>query len=197
MDRLSAVIIAAMLATPACDKDSPAPPPSRVEGASAGTRKAASTEAFCDVHTTSDNGPTLSYPPLAGAPVAAAQPGHWLWLNIWATWCKPCTDELPRLARWRDKLASAGRHVDLAFVSIDENEADVEAFRKEHPGGLPSARLVDPTGKQSAWFAAIGLDAGSPIPIHVFVSPAGHIRCARAGGVREQDYPAIERLLGE
>jgi thiol-disulfide isomerase/thioredoxin len=196
MDRLSAVIIAATLAAPACGKDSPAPPPSRVEGVSTGARKTASTEAFCDVHTASDDGPTLSLPPLAGAPVSAAQPGHWQWLNVWATWCKPCTDELPRLARWRDKLAAAGRHVDLAFVSIDDSDADVEAFRKDHPGTPASARLVD-TNKQSAWFAAIGLDAGSPIPVHVFVSPSGHIRCARAGGVREQDYPAIERLLGE
>jgi hypothetical protein len=31
----------------------------------------------------------------------------------------------------------------------------------------------------------------------VFVSPAGHIRCVRAGGVSERDYAAIESLLGE
>jgi hypothetical protein len=59
-----------------------------------------------------------------------------------------------------------------------------------------SARLADPK-KQAAWFTALGLDASSPIPIHVFVSPAGHIRCVRAGGVSERDYAAIESLLGE
>jgi thiol-disulfide isomerase/thioredoxin len=197
MDRLSALIVIGACAGAACDKDSPAPPPSRVEGAATGVaRKAASTEAFCDVHTTSDNGPTLSFPPLAGTPVPKAQSGHWQWINVWATWCKPCIDELPRLARWHDKLVAAGRHVDFGFVSIDDNAADVEAFRKDHPGAPASARLADPA-KYGAWFTALGLDAGAPVPVHVFVAPSGHIRCARAGGVREQDYAAIERLLGE
>jgi thiol-disulfide isomerase/thioredoxin len=196
MGRLSTLIVIGAFAGAACDKGSPAPPPSRVEGAAGVARKAASTEAFCDVHTTNDNGPTLSFPPLVGTPVPPAQSGHWQWINVWATWCQPCVDELPRLVRWRDKLAAAGRHVDFGFVSIDDNDADIEAFRKDHPGAPASARLADPS-KQGAWFTALGLDAGSPIPVHVFVSPSGHIRCARAGGVREQDYAAIERLLGE
>ncbi len=196
MGRLSALIAIGALAAAACDKDSPAPPTSRVESASGVARKVASTESFCDVHTATDNGPMLSFPPLAGTPAPPAQAGHWQWINVWATWCKPCVDELPRLARWHDKLVAAGRQVDFGFVSVDENDADVEAFRKAHPGAPASARLADPS-KQTAWFTALGLDAGSPIPIHVFVSPTGHIRCARAGGVREQDYAAIERLLGE
>src|SRR5438445_9125184 len=50
---------------------------------------------------------------------------------------------------------------------------------------------------QTAWFTALGLDAGSPIPIHIFASPSGHIRCARAGGIREQDYAAVVQLRSE
>ena len=192
MDRLSIVIVLAA----ACGKDAPqGPPPSRVDGAKVGSQQRASTEAFCDIHARDDNGPALTFPPLVGAlPPAAAD--HWRWINVWATWCKPCVEEMPRLLRWRDKLAAAGRHVDLAFVSVDESDADIAAFRKLHPEAPDSARLADPA-KQTAWFTQLGLDTGSPIPIHVLASPAGHIRCARAGGVREQDYAAVSQLFAE
>ena len=192
MDRLSALII--VLA--ACGKDEPAaPPPSRVDGAKVGARQKASTEAFCDLHVADDKGPLLAFPPLAGS-VPPAVAGHWRWINVWATWCKPCVEEMPRLVRWRDKLAAQGHPVDLAFVSVDESDADIAAFRKAHADAPDSARLAEPA-KQTTWFTALGLDSGSPIPIHVLASPAGHIRCARAGGIREQDWAAVVQLLGE
>ena len=191
MDRLSALIVIAALG---CDKDAPPAPPSRVEGAKTGVAKTANTEAFCDVHTPNDSGPTLVFPALNAAPPAAA--GHWRWVNIWATWCKPCVEEMPRLVKWRGKLAAAGRPVDLAFVSVDESDADIATFRQAHADAPASLRLTDPK-KQGDWFKQLGLDDGSPIPIHIFASPSGHIRCARAGGLRDQDYAAIERLLTE
>jgi thiol-disulfide isomerase/thioredoxin len=197
MDRLPALAAAALaLAIFACDKDSPAPTPSRVEGAKVRENKGANAAGFCDVHAADDSGPAPPLPPLAGPPLAQQVPGHWRWLNVWATWCKPCVEEVPRLTRWRSRLAAAGHPVDLAFVSVDDSSDDVADFHKLHPEMPDSPRLADPS-KQGAFFAALGLDTTSPIPIHVFVSPSGHVRCARAGAVSEQDYPAIERLLGE
>jgi thiol-disulfide isomerase/thioredoxin len=191
MDRLSALIALAALG---CDKTDAPPPPSRVEGAAGAQKKQANTDAFCDVHPAGDSGPALTFPPLAGgASPPAAQAGHWRWVNVWATWCKPCVEEMPRLTRWREKLTGGGHPIDLVFVSVDESDADVAAFRKDHADTPPSVRLADVTPeKQAAWFTALGLDAGPPIPIHVFVSPRGH-----AAGVREQDFAAIEKLLGE
>ena len=191
MDRLPALILLAV-ACGACGKEAEAPPPaSRVEGAKTTAVKAVDTAAFCDAHFAGDSGPALVVPPLAGGAALAPAKG-WRWLNIWATWCKPCIEELPRIAKWRDKLPP----LSFSLVSVDENDADIAAFAKAHPGTPETARLADP-GKQTDWFKQLGLDAGSPIPIHVFVSPGGHIRCARAGGVREQDFAAIARLLSE
>ena len=198
MDRLSA-LIAIALAAGACNDKKSEPsgdPPSRVNGAKVGSGQKASTAAFCDVHHADDSGPTLQIPPVGEFKIPPTTKGNWTWLNVWATWCKPCVDEMPRLARWRDKLGAAGKHVDLAFVSIDDSDADIAEFDKAHPNSPPSARLAD-LKAQGEWFKQLGLDEGSPIPIHVFVSPTGHIRCARAGGVRELDYAAIELLLGE
>ena len=196
MDRLSALIIGALALT-ACDKHEAADgdPPSRINAAKV-AKKAVSTDAFCDVHFTGDRGPLMQLPEVAAKEAIVAAAGGWHWFNVWATWCKPCVEEMPRLLRWRDKLRGAGKQLEVSFVSVDETDADVVGFRKEHAGAPASARLIA-TKDQEAWFKQMGLDGNPPIPIHVFVAPSGHIRCARAGSVREQDYPAIEALLAE
>jgi thiol-disulfide isomerase/thioredoxin len=197
MDRLPTLIVVtlALALVASCDKGQATPPASRAEGAKVKATQKASTEAFCDVHKADDSGPALVLPTLGEVKVTA-KPGSWTWLNIWATWCKPCVEELPRVVQWRDKLAKAGTHLELAFVSVDEDDATVAAFQQAHPGSPVTARLADPKS-QSDWFKQLGLDAAPPIPIHVFVSPTGHVRCARAGSIREQDYAAIELLLAE
>jgi thiol-disulfide isomerase/thioredoxin len=189
MDRLSALIV--VVALVGCDSKKEEPLPGRTDTTKV-AKKTVSTEAFCDVQFTGTSGPKLSVPKLVGGTLADA-PGKWRWINVWATWCKPCVEEMPRLAKWREKL---GAKYELGFVSVDENEADLAAFRKEHPDTPASPRLAEPA-KQADWYVSLGLDGGAPVPIHIFVEPSGHIRCARAGGVREQDFAAIEKLFAQ
>lgn len=196
MDRLSALTTLGLAAVTACDKKPTGEPlPSRANISKVTTTNAASPASFCDKYFAGDTGPALELPPLVDGTLPAST-GRWRWINVWATWCKPCVEEMPRLARWHAKLTGAGRPFDLAFISVDEDPADLAAHRKDHPDAPPSPRLADPT-KQTVWYQHVGLDAAAPIPIHVFVTPSGHVRCARAAGVRETDYAAIEKLLGE
>jgi thiol-disulfide isomerase/thioredoxin len=186
MDRLSAVIL---IAFAACDSgDKAAPPPSRAETGKVGSGQAASTDAFCDFHKRDDSGPMLQLPPTGEVKLLGPQSGRWLWINVWATWCHPCVEEMPRITSWQKKLP----HVDLEFLSIDDTDDAIAKF--DH--APHTARLAD-SKAQDAWLKQLGLDAGAPIPINVFVSPTGHVRCARSGGIREQDYAAIEKLLLE
>ncbi len=175
---------------------SSAPPPSRVNAAKTSAPKAATIEAFCDVHATADKAVPLRWPALAGGAAPPPVIGTWRWINVWATWCKPCVEEMPRLARWRDKRKAAGQPIDLAFISVDEADADITAYRKLHPEIPDSLRTAD-SKAQEAWWAQLGLTGAPPIPIHVFVDPKNRIRCARAGGVRDQDFAVIERLLAD
>jgi thiol-disulfide isomerase/thioredoxin len=193
MDRLSAVIGAAVLLLVACDDKKQEPVvSSRTNAAKVSATQGASTAAFCDVHHPGDTGPVFKVPPLVGGELPAKASG-WRWVNVWATWCKPCVEEMPRLAKWREKLDNK---FELAFVSVDEDDADLAAFRKDHPESPASPRLAD-LAKQAEWYAAVGLDGSPPIPIHIFVTPKGHVRCARAGGVREADFAAVEMLFTE
>ena len=180
-----------LVALAGCDKDTPAPPASRVDGAKASATQAATVEAFCDYLAKDDaSGPAIAWPQLAAGQTAPAPAKGWRWLNIWATWCKPCVDELPRLVRWQSKL----KGVDLQFVSIDENQENIDEFRKAHAEPPATLRVADPE-HINTWLARLGLDGSPPIPIHVFISPGGHVRCARAGSVREQDLAVVQKLL--
>jgi thiol-disulfide isomerase/thioredoxin len=152
-------------------------------------------DAFCDKHYAGDTGPALTLPALVDGSITP--PGTtWRWINVWSTWCKPCVDELPRLVRWHDQRVAAGKPFDLAFISIDEDPADLASFRREYPATPASPRLANPAD-QGAWYAALGLPANAPVPIHVFVRPSGHIACARARAVRDGDLPVVETLLAE
>lgn len=183
--------IAWVLALAACGNEAKEPPASRVDGAKVGAKQLATVEAFCDYLAKDDaSGPAMSWPQLVAGEIAPAAAKGWRWLNVWATWCKPCVEELPRLGRWRPKLAG----VELTFVSIDEKQEDIDAFHKLHADAPASLRVADPE-KINAWLAQLGLDGSPPIPIHVFISPTGHVRCARAGSVREQDFGVVQKLL--
>jgi len=187
-----ASLILGVAAAAACNDKPAAPAASRVDSVAADPKQGPSTEGFCDVRAPAERAPAFQFPALAGAAPPAAT--GWRWINVWATWCKPCLEELPRLHRWKDRLSAAGRKLDLAFVSVDESDDVVAAFRKAHPEAPDSARLADPAGLP-AWLKALGLDEGAPIPIHVFVDPSGHTRCVRAGGVGEADYELVERVV--
>lgn len=197
MDRLPALII--LVALLGCDEGkhkAGAEPPSRVNAAKTGVKQAATTAAFCDVHAPSDDKATaFQWPALEGGTVPPAAKS-WRWVNIWATWCKPCIEEMPRLQQWQTKLAASGTQVELAFVSVDETAEAVTAYRTQHPEVPASTRLAE-SAKSAEWFQQLGLEGDPPIPIHVFVSPTGRVRCARSGGVREQDFALVEKLLSE
>jgi peroxiredoxin len=47
-------------------------------------------------------------------------------VNFWATWCKPCEDEMPAMERLYQALRGSG--FELVAISVDEDEALVDAF---------------------------------------------------------------------
>ena len=183
MDRLSALIaIAALVALGACDKGSNQDPPaSRTNAAKVATKKT-DVAAFCDKQPNA----RFAAPALAAGALEPAK--KWRWINVWATYCKPCIEEMPRLVKWQTKMG-----FDLQFISVDEEAEDIAAYRKLHPETPETKQLKPDT--QGAWFTQLGLDGAAPIPVHVFIDAENVVRCVRAGGVREQDLPAVEALF--
>lgn len=198
MDRLPLVIAAGLLALAGCDKedknDEGAAGRQRVNAVKAGGDQAPDLEAFCDVYAGGAEAPAFVMPDLAEGETPPAAPSGWRWLNLWATWCKPCIEEIPRMQEWLPRLRAAGADVALNLVSVDAEAADVEAYEKDHPEVKGGVRIVTPD-LIGPWLANFGIDNFASIPVHVFADASGKVRCVRLAGVKDSDYAAVEALL--
>lgn len=112
-------------------------------------------------------------------------------LNIWATWCVPCRQEMPSMQRAYARLKDEG--FAIAAVSIDEGgPEDVLAFTREF--GLTFDILHDRSGRISTLYQTTG------VPESFLLDKDGVI-IKRVIGAHDWSSPAnialIERLLGK
>ncbi|OGQ15341.1 MAG: hypothetical protein A2138_05210 [Deltaproteobacteria bacterium RBG_16_71_12] len=162
-----------------------------------GAAKAAST--FCEKQwPTGEGGKRFTAPaerPIPGTvAAAAAKAGAWRWVNLWATWCQPCIEEMGLLARWRDSLTADGVNIDFELWSIDDEESALTGWlaKTKLPG---RARWLRAQGDLAPFLEGIGADAASAIPIHALVDGNGNLRCLRVGAVHDEDYGAVKAFL--
>jgi peroxiredoxin len=75
-------------------------------------------------------------------------------LNIWATWCEPCKEELPSLEKLHEAYGSKG--LKLVAVSADEvvSEDSIRKFADHY--GLKFEILHDPTGSVERAYQTTG-----------------------------------------
>ena len=85
--------------------------------------------------------PDFTLPSLDGSTVSLAdQKGKIIFLNIWATWCPPCVEEMPSMEKLYQQLK--GEDFEILAVSIDKQGAEaVHPFMKKHQ--LNFTALID------------------------------------------------------
>ncbi len=112
--------------------------------------------------------PGFELPRLAdGAPVSLAdQRGRVVLINFWATWCKPCVEELPYFERLHE--AFDGEKLRVVLVSLDF-ERDLETKLKDFVDkrGLQSDVLVLLDGNYNNWIDRVDPEWGGAIPVTV------------------------------
>lgn len=80
--------------------------------------------------------------------------GKVVFLNIWATWCPPCRDEMPSMESLYQRLK--GRNFEMLTVSIDQGgENVVRSFAAKY--GLTFTMLLDPDGKTQRLYGLTGV----------------------------------------
>ncbi|MBI3603345.1 MAG: TlpA family protein disulfide reductase [Nitrospirae bacterium] len=94
-------------------------------------------------------------------------------LNFWATWCKPCTTEMPAMQATYDKMRGDG------FVVLAVNELEDEAKVREHirQYGHTFPVLMDRDNRVANMYGVFGL------PVSVFIDQQGVVREYIKGGL--------------
>jgi cytochrome c biogenesis protein CcmG/thiol:disulfide interchange protein DsbE len=79
--------------------------------------------------------------------------GKVVYLDFWASWCKPCRQSFPWMDAMQKKYATQGLVV--VAVDVDEVPAEGEAFLKLLPAGFTVVH--DPKGELAARYQLIGM----------------------------------------
>jgi thiol-disulfide isomerase/thioredoxin len=199
LDRLPALIAALVaLASPGCEDEgaggkSGSGSGSRVVAVNADPVDPKDLEGFCDVRPEPQSAPALNLPPTEGSPASGKQ-AQWRWVNVWATWCKPCVEEIPRLAQWEKRLRDDGIPFDLVLVSVDEKAEAVQEYREAH-AEIPETLRLSNKDDLKGWLEHLGMDAGATIPLQVIADPEDRVRCVRSGAVDRPHYRTVKTLL--
>jgi len=112
--------------------------------------------------------------------------GQVVLLDLWASWCAPCKEELPLLDAMAARLRSKG--VTILAVSIDENREDALGFLKSRGARWSLSLAHDPQGRLAERLKP------SRMPTSYIIDRAGIIRHVNAGFERE-DVARIEARL--
>ena len=106
--------------------------------------------------------------------VPGAWPGRPLLVNVWASWCGPCVEEMPELQRFA--AAQGANGVQVVGIALDEPDA-VRAFLQRVPVDYPI--LIDAPGPADA-----GVRLGNVrgvLPYSVLIGADGRVLKRRIG----------------
>ena len=124
---------------------------------------------------------------LEGAPVALADlKGDVVLLNVWATWCKPCREEIPALDSLHREFGARG--LTVAGVSIDVIGDTVSIANFARALGATYTLWLDPDDRVSNTFRAIG------VPSSYLIDRDGVLRWRALGAIHASD-PKLRALL--
>jgi cytochrome c biogenesis protein CcmG, thiol:disulfide interchange protein DsbE len=131
--------------------------------------------------------PAYAAQTLDGTPVALADlKGRVVLLNIWATWCTPCRQEMPALDTLHTRYT--GKGLTVVGVSIDEPQTRDRIAGFAQDLGAHYTLWHDPDDRVSSTFLAIG------VPASYLIGRDGTLRWKHVGPVTASDGPLTAAL---
>ena len=109
-------------------------------------------------------------------------------LNFWASWCPPCKDEAPVLARWQPRLQA--RNGTIVGVDVLDVSSDAQRFIEQHKLDFPQLR--DGDGSTLKSFEIVGY------PETIVLDRKGRIAATSRGAIDERFFvEKVQPLLKE
>lgn len=118
--------------------------------------------------------------------------GQVVLVNIWATWCKPCRQEIPALETLHRRHRDAGLVIAGVSIDVDDDRAKIAEYAATL--GASYAIWYDPDDRVSTTFLALG------VPASYLVGRDGTLRWRHVGPVTAEDgalNAALEAALAE
>ena len=140
-----------------------------------------------------NNAPDFTLPLLGGGEAKLSDyRGKVLLINIWATWCNPCREEMPSIQRLFQ--SSRGKPFDILAISIDtRGSTDVDPFVKSL--GLTFPVALDSDKEVNELYQTTG------VPESFIIDKDGVLRERIIGpldwsDVSTSEYQLIQHLMG-
>jgi len=105
--------------------------------------------------------------------------GHWVLVNYWAEWCKPCLEEIP-------ELNALDRSGSVVVLGVNFDGVKGQALRElGERMGINYGMLEEDPGPVFGWRTPVGL------PVTFVVDPEGNLKEARFGPQTEEEITAL------
>ncbi len=134
----------------------------------------------------------LSGPTLTGSTVSLSSlVGNVVVLNAWASWCDPCRQESPDLAKVAKAFAAAG----VRFVGLDEQDITSHAIAFARQVGADYPHLIDADGSMLVKLAIVPPAA---IPSTLVIDRTGHVAARFIGATTAAKLTVVlKQVLAE
>lgn len=116
--------------------------------------------------------------------------GQVVYVDFWASWCKPCRASFPWMNEMQAKYKNQGLRV--VAINLDEEKSDALAFLKRVPAEF--TMVFDPSGSIASQYELVGM------PSSYIIDKNGELRFAHQGFfvAKKSAYEdEIIRLLSE
>lgn len=112
----------------------------------------------------------------------ADRQGKTIFINFWATWCRPCIQEMPSIAALQKQLE--GKNIEFFFAS-DEEVEKIQKFMESRKMSLNFVRIENPE--------ALGIEA---LPTTFIFDGEGNLVFSEVG-YKKWDEPATVEMVSK
>jgi thiol-disulfide isomerase/thioredoxin len=126
--------------------------------------------------------------------VVSSDSGKIVLVNVWATWCKPCKEELPSLVRLSKEYRDKGLKVVLVSADdVDSLEKNVEPMLKNLQVDVPSYIIAD--SSDEAFMDGFAPDWSGALPTTFVYDRSGALKETMVGErTYDQFKKSVEKL---